>query len=146
MISISPDQVRAEIRRFWQIRCGKSPDRLEDLYSPSALILTGKGRKPEEADTVLARRTRHISAPDLDATADLGAVEVQIPEPGVAVASYTYKFCQTRRGEHGGVEKRQTLNGRATQVFQLDARGAMRIVHEHLSAAANPEMEKSGGS
>jgi len=146
MTSISPDQVRAEIRKFWQIMCGKAPDRLEDLYSPSALVLTGKAKKPEEASEVLARRARQISAPGSDSSADLGAVEVQIPEPGVAIASYTYKFHQTRPSERGGVEKRHTMYGRATQIFQLDSRGSMRIVHEHLSAAMNPEMEKAGNS
>jgi ketosteroid isomerase-like protein len=144
MISITPDQVRAEIRKFWQIMCGKAPDRLEDLYSPSALVLTGKARKPEEANAALLRRARQISAPNSDSSADLGAVEVQIPEPGVAIASYTYKFHQTRPGERGGLEKRHTLYGRATQIFQVDARGALRIVHEHLSAATNPELERRG--
>ncbi|HEY6273680.1 MAG TPA: DUF4440 domain-containing protein [Terriglobales bacterium] len=143
MMSITPDQVRAEIRRFWQIMCGKAPDRLEDLYSPSALVLTGKARKPEEANAALLRRARQIS-PNSDSSADLGAVEVQIPDPGVAIASYTYKFHQTRPGERGSVEKRHTLYGRATQIFQQDARGALRIVHEHLSAATNPELERRG--
>jgi ketosteroid isomerase-like protein len=144
MISISPDQVRAEIRKFWQIMCGKSPDKLEDVYSPAAMVLTGKARTPEAANVVLARRARQISAPDSGSTADLGAVEVQIPEPGVAIASYTYKFLHTRPDERGGVEKRHTMYGRATQIFQLDAQGALRIVHEHLSAATNPEFEKAG--
>lgn len=144
MISISPDQVRAEVRKFWQIMCGKSSDRLEDLYSPTALVLTGKARKPEEANVVLARRARQISVPASGSSADLGAVEVQLPEPGVAIASYTYKFDHTRPAERGGVEKRRTLYGRATQIFQMDARGVMRIVHEHLSAATNPELEKRG--
>jgi ketosteroid isomerase-like protein len=144
MISVSPDQVRAEIRKFWQIMCGKSPDKLEDLYSPAAMVLTGKARTPEAANVVLARRARQISAPASGSTADLGPVEVQIPEPGVAIASYTYKFHHTRPDERGGVEKRRTLYGRATQIFQLDARGALQIVHEHLSAATNPELEKAG--
>lgn len=143
MQSISPDQVRAEIRKFWQIMCGKSPDRLEEMYSPAAVLLTGKARRPEEANVALARRARQISAPDLGSSADLGPVEIQIPDPGVAIASYTYKFLHTRPGESGGLEKRHTLYGRATQIFQLDARGVLRIVHEHLSAATNPEMEKA---
>ena len=144
MMSISPDQVRAEIRKFWQIMCGKAPDRLEELYAPSALVLTGKAKKPEEAIEVLARRARQISAPNSVSSADLGPVEVQIPDPGTAIASYTYRFHHTRPGEHGGVEKRHTMYGRATQIFQLDACGALRIVHEHLSAATNPELEKAG--
>lgn len=144
--TISPDQVRAEIRKFWQIMCGKSAERLDNLYSPSAVVLTGKARKPEEANVVLARRARQISSPNSGSSADLGPVEVQIPEPGVAIASYTYKFQHTRPGETGNLEKRHTMYGRATQIFQVDAQGALRIVHEHLSAATNPELEKTTGS
>jgi ketosteroid isomerase-like protein len=146
MSSISPDQVRAEIRKFWQIMCGKSADSLDDLYSPSAVILTGKARKPEEANVVLGRRGRQISAPNSSSSADLGNVDVQIPEPGTAIACYTYKFHHARPGERGDVEKRHTMYGRATQIFQLDAHGTLRIVHEHLSAATNPELEKAGSS
>ena len=144
MISISPDQVRAEVRKFWQIMCGKSSERLEDLYSSAAVVLTGKARKPEEANAVLSRRARQISVPGSGSSVDLGVVEVQLPEPGVAIASYTYKFDHTRPGDRGDLEKRRTLYGRATQIFQSDARGALRIVHEHLSAATNPELEKRG--
>ena len=144
--SITPDQVRAEIQKFWQIMCGKagSGEKLDELYSPSALMLTGKARKPEAANLALARRARQISAGS-NVAAELGPVEVQIAEPGVAIASYTYKFHQSRSGENGGVQKRHTLFGRATQIFQLDQSGVLRIVHEHLSAATNAEVEKAGG-
>lgn len=146
MGSISPDQVRAEIQKFWDIMCGKSTARLEDLYSPAAVILTGKARRPEAATLALARRARQVSVPGTDSATELGTVEVQLGEPGVAIASYTYKFDHTRPGEGGGLLKRRTLFGRATQIFQLDQRGNLRIVHEHLSAATNPEVEKAGGS
>jgi ketosteroid isomerase-like protein len=144
--TISPEQVRAEIRKFWQIMCGKSAERLDNLYSPSAVVLTGKARKPEEANVVLARRARQISSPNSGSSADLGPVEVQITEPGIAIASYTYKFHHTRPGDSGSLEKRHTMHGRATQIFQVDAQGALRIVHEHLSAATNPESEKTSSS
>jgi ketosteroid isomerase-like protein len=146
MGSISPDQVRAEIKKFWEIMCGKSTGRLEDLYSPAAVILTGKARRPEPANLALARRARQVSGPGTDSAVELGAVEVQIAESDVAVASYTYKFHHTRPSEGGDITKRHTLFGRATQIFQLDERGALRIVHEHLSSATNPEVEKAGAS
>lgn len=148
MGSISPDQVRAEIQKFWDIMCGKSRsnDRLEDLYSAAAVILTGKAKAPEAANLALARRARQVSAPGTGSDAELGTVEVQIADSGVAIASYTYQFHHTRPGEGGGLLKRHTLYGRATQIFQRDERGALRIVHEHLSAATNPEVEKTGAS
>jgi hypothetical protein len=142
MSSISPDQVRAVVDRFWQIMCGKSGanDKLENLYSPDALVLTGKARKPEAANLALARRARRIGT---DSFVELGTMEVQIEDPGVAIASYTYKFHENRSSTTGGVQKRHLLFGRATQILQLDRGGVLRIVHEHLSSANNPEVEKA---
>jgi ketosteroid isomerase-like protein len=146
MISISPEQVRAEVEKFWRIMCGKSRERLEDLYASSAMVLTGKARKPEPAQAALDRRARQISSPSAEAVAELGAIDVQVAEAGVAIASYTYKFHQKRPDQAGGVMKRHTMFGRATQIFQVDAGGKLRIVHEHLSAATNPEVEKTAAS
>lgn len=146
MTGISPEMVRSKIETFWQIMCGKSPEKLEDLYASNALVLTGKARKPEAVNVVLGRRTRQISGPAAEAVAELGAVELQLPVPGVAIASYTYKFHHKRSDVTGGVMKRHTMFGRATQIFQADDRGGVRIVHEHLSAAATPEVEKAGAS
>lgn len=140
--SISPEQVCAQVEKFWRIMCGKSHERLDDLYASSALVLTGKARKPEPAYSALERRGKQIGALS-GAVAEVGAIEVQLAENGVAVASYTYKFHQKRPDQAGGVEKRHTMYGRATQIFQSDANGTLRIVHEHLSAATNPEVEKS---
>lgn len=146
MDSISPDQVRAEVQKFWQIMCGKlaSNGTLETLYSPAALVLTGKARTPEPATLALARRKRQLGRTDGESVVELGTVDVQIEEPGVAIASYTYKFHQDRPDDDGSPRKRHTLFGRATQIFQQDERGVLRIVHEHLSAATNPQPEKTG--
>lgn len=140
--NISPEQVRAEVEKFWRIMCGKSQERLDDLYASNALVLTGKARKPEPAQQALDRRSRQIGAV-VEAVAELGAIEVQTTDGAVAIASYTYKFHQKRSDQSGEVMKRHTMFGRATQIFQLDGRGTLRIVHEHLSAATNPEVEKA---
>ncbi|HLW53990.1 MAG TPA: hypothetical protein VKW06_14225 [Candidatus Angelobacter sp.] len=144
--SISPEQVRAEVEKFWRIMCGKSRERLDDLYTSNALVLTGKARKPEPAQAALVRRAQQISAPSAEAVAELGAIEILLPDQDVAIASYTYKFHQKRPDQAGAVLKRHTLFGRATQIFQQDSAGRLRIVHEHLSAATNPEVEKTAAS
>ena len=144
MSNISPDQVRAEIDKFWQIMCGKSAGRLEEMYSPDALLFTGKARKPEPGTVALARRARQIADAGLHSEVELGSMEVEMPEAGLAIATYTYKF-HHGRVEHDGILRRhRTMYGRATQIFQLDRKGALLIVHEHLSAATNPEVEKLG--
>ena len=118
------------------ILSGKSQDKLEELYSPDAIVFTGKARRPEPAMLAIARRTR--KAPGSESMAEVGAVELQMAGD-VAVASYTYKYLRARTGEDGAKQQRNTLYGRATQIFQMDKNGALRIVHEHLSAAAAPD-------
>jgi ketosteroid isomerase-like protein len=143
MDTIAPEQVRQGVRKFWEIMSGKSADRLEDLYSPAAIVITGKGRQPETANMALARRTRQIGDSAQDLNAELGELEIQIVGD-VAVATYTYQFHTTRTTAEGSLKQRHTLYGRATQIFQLDTRRGLKIVHEHLSSAANPKVDASG--
>lgn len=133
---ISADKVRAEVNRFWMVLSGKSQDKLEDMYSADAIVFTGKARRPEPAMLAIARRTRRT--PGSESMAELGAVELQLAG-NVAVASYTYKYLRARTGGDGVKQQRNTLYGRATQIFQMDSKGALKIVHEHLSAAAAPD-------
>ncbi|HEV7520297.1 MAG TPA: DUF4440 domain-containing protein [Candidatus Angelobacter sp.] len=134
---ISADKVRAEIDRFWLILSGKSSDKLEDLYSPDGIVFTGKAKRPEPAMLAIARRARRTPA-STSTTAEVGTLELQIAGD-VAVASYTYKYHEERMSGAGGRSQRNTLYGRATQVFQKDRKGALKIVHEHLSAAVAPD-------
>ena len=143
MDTIAPEQVRQEVRKFWEIMSGKSADRLENLYSPTAIVITGKSRQPEGAGLALARRTRQVGDTSQEASAELGELEIQIVGD-VAVATYTYQFHTTKTTAEGSLKQRHTLYGRATQIFQLDPRGGLRIVHEHLSSAANPKVDASG--
>jgi len=136
MEQISADKVRAEINRFWLILSGKSHDKLEDMYAADAIVFTGKAKRPEPAMLAAARRARR--APSSGSTAEVGTLELQIADD-VAVASYTYKY-QEARADGGGIRsQRNTLYGRATQIFQMDGKGTIKIVHEHLSAAAAPD-------
>jgi ketosteroid isomerase-like protein len=139
--TISAGEVRDEVQRFWNILCGKSKESLDDLYSPSAIVFTGKARRSEAGRLAAARRMRQMAAPEVTATAELDPVEVQIAGPDAAIASYTYRFHSTKARKDGGREERKTLYGRSTQIFQRDDRGALRIVHEHLSSAAPPKVE-----
>ena len=142
MERISPEKVRAEISRFWLILSGKSKDQLEEMYSPDAIVFTGKARRPEPAMLAIARRSRRGQSAGNSTTAEVGAVELQI-SGDVAVASYTYQFQEERTAADGGRSQRRTLYGRATQIFQADSKGTIKIVHEHLSAAAAPDESKT---
>ncbi len=109
------------------------------------MVITGTARQPETGILALARRTRQIEDTAQDANAELGELEIQVVGD-VAIASYTYQFHTTRTTAEGSLQRRHTLFGRATQIFQLDARGVLKIVHEHLSSATNPTGENVGAS
>lgn len=141
MDQISPDQVRTEIQRFWRIFARKSQDKLEEMYSPGAIVFTGKGKRPEPVMLAIARRLRSSSSGPSSSAAELGSIDVQLAG-NVAVASYTYKFHREKTTIAGSRVQRTTLFGRATQVFQLDRSGVLKIVHEHLSAAVAPDEGK----
>ena len=141
---ISSAEIRAEVLKFWDILCGRSKERLEDLYSPSALVFTGKAKRSERGALTALRRMRQSGSADSAPIAELDPIEVQIAGD-VAIASYTYRFQSSKKVKDGSSEHRNTLFGRSTQIFQRDQRGALRIVHEHLSSAAPPAVEKAKG-
>jgi ketosteroid isomerase-like protein len=142
---ISSAEVRAGVQKFWNILCGRLKERLEDLYSPSALVFTGKAKRSERGALTAVRRMRQFVGGDWTTSAELDPIEVQIAGPDVAIATYTYRFHSSKTGKDGKREQRNTLFGRSTQIFQRDDRGGLRIVHEHLSSAAPPAVEKAKG-
>jgi len=144
MSDISPDEVRSEVQRFWAIFTGTSKDRIEELYSSDAIVFTGSAKRSDPATLASIRRTRQRAKAGSGSAAEVGAIEVQIAGPDVAIATYTYQFRSSARDRDGSTMQTHTQFGRATQVFQRDASGKLRIVHEHLSSAAPAKMEKSG--
>ena len=76
------------------------------------------------------------------AKASADDIDVQIVGPNIGIATYTYSFRTARVEPDGTKTQIDTPFGRATQIFQWADAGALRIVHEHLSAAAPPAIEK----
>ena len=74
-----------------------------------------------------------------------GSIDVQVVGPNVAIAAYTYTYHTDKVRADGTKVQLDTLFGRATQIFQRDEAGVLRIVHEHLSATVDPEVEKATG-
>lgn len=138
MDKISPEDVRKEVHRFWAILSGKLPDKLEGFYSPAAIVFTGRAKRSESARLVAVRRSRQPPATESSSKAEVGSIDIQIVGPDVAIAAYTYSFSVQRIQADGAKVQLNTPFGRATQIFQRAEGGALRIVHEHLSAAAPP--------
>ncbi len=144
MQDISPEDVRAVVRRFWAIMSRKLKDKLDEMYSPSAIVFTGKAKRSESAKLIAMRRSRQRSATATTSNAELDSIEVQIVGPDAAIAAYTYSYHTEKIDADGAKVQLDPLLGRATQIFQRDEAGVLRIVHEHLSATDSPTVENAG--
>jgi ketosteroid isomerase-like protein len=144
MKKISSEDVRKDVQRFWAILSGNLADKLEEMYSPSAIVFTGKAKRSESAKLIAVRRSRQLPGHALSSRAEVGSIDVQIVGPDVAIAAYTYSFSTQKILADGSKVQINAPFGRATQIFQRGEDGALRIVHEHLSAAAPPATEKAG--
>lgn len=85
---------------------------------------------------MLVRRARELLGTASAVGAKLDAIDVQILREDLAVASYAFHFNVTRNLPNGKRVSVDVPFGRATQVFQRDASGNLRIIHEHMSSAA----------
>jgi ketosteroid isomerase-like protein len=136
MPSITIDEVRTQVRTFWQAYCSQSQEEFEKFYFPDATVLEFDGRRIEPGRLMVARRVRELFPKMSSVSAELGAIDVQIVEPGVAVACYAYHFRVIRLMPNGKRYESDIPHARATHVFQRDEKGRLRIIHEHMSAGA----------
>ena len=134
MQKISVEQVRAQVQNFWRVFSGKSAAEFESLYFPEGTILEMDARRIEPARLMVARRVRELLAERASVDAQLGPMDVLILEPNLAVAAYSLHFHVIRLMPNGKRRESDVRIARATQVFQQDEHGVLRILHEHLSA------------
>jgi ketosteroid isomerase-like protein len=131
---LSAEQVQAEVTRFWNAMTSKNVEVLDDFYAHESLVFGTTSIRPEPGRLAAIRRQREYFHPNTTLHSQLSDIEVQLIGDTAAVASYTFQF----HASHAkiGLEKtpeEHVVNGRATQVFQLDPDGHIRILHEHLS-------------
>jgi ketosteroid isomerase-like protein len=136
MRTTSADEVRAVVQKFWESFIRKSKSQFDEMYSPSATVFAADARRGEPARLMLVRRARELFGPGSAVGAKLDAIDVQILRDDLAVASYAFHFNVTRSLPNGKRVSVDVPFGRATQVFQRDASGNLRIIHEHMSSAA----------
>jgi ketosteroid isomerase-like protein len=135
--SLPVEQVRDQVRKFWQLFCNRSQDELLGMYFPNASVIAAGARRSESARLALARRTRELFGRGSSVRADVGLIDVQAVRPDVAIASYVFHFQVVKLFTNG---KRFSIDmpfARASQIFRRDGAGALRIVHEHMSAPEN---------
>jgi ketosteroid isomerase-like protein len=136
MRATSADEVRAVVQKFWEFFIRKSKNQFDEQYSPSATVFAADARRGESARLMLVRRARELFGAGSAVGAKLDAIDVQILRDDLAVASYAFHFNVTRSLPNGKRVSVDVPFGRATQVFQRDAGGTLRIIHEHMSSAA----------
>lgn len=135
MDPISAAQIKTEVKKFWDAFASKSKSSFQDLYSPTATVFSADGRRSEPGRLMWVRREREFFGPKSSVGAKVGEIVVQVLGPNLAVAAYPFHFSVIRSLPNGGRVQVEVPFGRATQIFQLDERGAFRIIHEHLSSA-----------
>ena len=134
-MNISPDEIRAEVRKFWNFFSSKSKAQFAEMYLPSATVFAVDARRMELARLMLVRRERELFGPTSSVAAKLGPIDVQFLGKDLAVASYPFHLSITRALPGGKRYQAEVPSGRATQVFQSNEKGVVRILHEHMSSA-----------
>jgi ketosteroid isomerase-like protein len=135
MEKIGKDEIRAVVQSFWNLFTSKSKSEFDQFYSPVATVFAADARRSEPARLMLVRRARELFAPRSAVGARLAAIDVQLLRSDLAIASYAFHFSVTRNLPGGKRVRVDVPFGRATQVFQRDERGILRIIHEHMSSA-----------
>ena len=135
MANISADEICAAVKSFWEFFSRKSISRFEEMYHPSASVFAADTRRMEPARLMLVRRDREFFGPTSFVSAKLGTIDVQLLGPDLAIASYPFQMLITRTLASGKRVQVEVPSGRATQIFQRDDKGQLRIVHEHTSSS-----------
>jgi ketosteroid isomerase-like protein len=135
--NLTPDEVRSEVTRFWNIFTAKAPELLEEFYAPDATVFASTGIRTEPGRLAVARRRREYFDKQTSVRVQVGMIDVQPINDHCAVASYTFRFDAIRIGGGAKASDEHLSHGRATQLFIVDAEGKLRILHEHLSAPVN---------
>ncbi len=145
MYTINPEQVRAEVTRYWAAYSSKTPEPLEDCYSPEATVFSSTAHRAEPGRLAATRRKREYFHSQTKVRVQLGYIEVQVIGEQAAVASYTFEFHASNvAGALGRATEEDIAHGRATQVFVRDPDGRLRILHEHLSTVDRAAAGKIG--
>jgi len=141
MQKISAEEVRDAVSKFWKVFAAKSKKEFEDLYFPNSTVFSSTAPRTEPGRLMVARRIRQFVESPVVLKAEIGSMEVQCISANVAIACYVFAFEMTRTNRDKTCTRHTAPFSRATQIFQRDEHGALRIIHEHMSSASGPTVE-----
>src|SRR5260370_17006101 len=131
---ISTDQVKAEVKRFWETFASKSAEQLSDFYAPHASVFGSSSPRSEPGRLAATRRQREYFHDRASARANTSMLDLVLLDDHIAIATYNFEFHATQvAAAHTNTNsvKEDITNGRATQDFALEPDGRLRIVHAH---------------
>jgi ketosteroid isomerase-like protein len=129
--------VESAVRVYWRALAAKEVIQQQNFYDDQASIFATNSNKLERARLVLLRRQREYLSAATKTTVQVGEIEVEIIGNAHAVAAYTIRLDAkhvTRPSSSGSSTEEHLENARVTHIFQRQSDGALRIVHEHISA------------
>jgi len=132
-MSLSVEQIKAEIGRYWKAFMDKDAATLSNFYAHESVGFGSSSRRSEPGRMAAIRREREYFQNTGKILATIEGVEVVLLGDSAAVAAYTFRFHASRSDAMGKTSEEDIQDGRATQVFALDADGRLRIFHEHFS-------------
>lgn len=132
---ITVEQVKGEVLRFWNVFMEKNAEALMNFYAPDSSVFSSVSARLEPGRLAAARREREYFHAKSALRAEASNIEVILLSDNAAVANYIFTFHATKVVSGAGTSTQEDIKqGRATQVFRLDADGRILIVHEHLSS------------
>lgn len=140
MVTFSPENIRAEVEKFWTAFTSKSTIQLAEFYAHDSSVFGSLSTRSEPGRLAATRREREYFGTNSVLRASHGEIEVTMLGDQVAIACYTFQFHAAKLGPGGARSAEEHIErGRATQVFSLDYDGQIRIFHEHLSLPTRPD-------
>ena len=135
---LSQGEIESAVRRFWELFASKKTEQWQSFYAEVAMVFGTASRRPEPARLVVLRRQREYLSSAARMTIDVSRVEVELVGQDCAVASYILRMHADKIAKlsaigHQDVEE-HLENARVTHVFHRQTDGAVKIVHEHISA------------
>src|SRR6266849_10495073 len=127
MDGVSVEQISAAVHRYWDALASKAKEKLTAFYASDAIVFMADTKRNEPARLMIERRNREFFDTQGSAGAKVGPIDVQIPGPDVAIATYSYDFhaIRIKSNKRFRVEMQ---SARATQIFRRDADGVWRII------------------
>lgn len=139
MTQLTTTEVESAVHKYWAISAAKDARQQESFYANHAVVFTSSSRRLEPARLVSMQRQREYLAKSTKLRIVVADIQVILLGANAALAAYTLEFHAEDMPVEGKVKKvpeEHLSNARVTHVFERADDGTLKIVHEHISLAA----------